>query len=286
MIGDYDQYVRRLEEKRRQTPKGVEFWMARDLQALLAYDTWESFEKVVLRARAACESAGVRADNHFLAGTKMVVIGSGAERAVTDYFLSRYACYLIALNGDPAQKAEVAYAQTYFTVKTREKELDDQRALIAERIEMRDRLRDANKDLARAARAAGVTRFGIFQDEGYRGLYGGRGLKQIKIKKQLAPKDDLIDRMGRAELAANAFRATQADEKIRRENITSEQSAFKAHHQVGKEVREAIRRVGGTMPEDIPLEPSLKKLTAAEKKSLKGATEGKPNALPGSAPAP
>jgi DNA-damage-inducible protein D len=275
MTQDDSQYVRRLEEKRRVTSIGVEFWMARDLQPLLAYDAWENFEKVVQKAKAACESAGVPTANHFLGSKKMVAIGSGAERQVGDYFLSRYACYLIAMNGEPS-KPEVAHAQTYFAVKTREREVEEHRALTAERIELRDQLRDANKDLARAAKAAGVTRFGIFQDEGYKGLYGGLGLKQIKEQKRLEPRADLIDRMGREELAANAFRATQAEGKIKRENIVGELPAFKAHHEVGKEVRSAIKRVGGTMPEDLPLEPSLKKLTAAEKKSLKAKTKELP----------
>lgn len=273
MTEGYDQYVRRLEEKRHVTPNGVEFWMARDLQPLLAYDAWENFEKVVLKAQSACESAGVRTNNHFLGAKKMVAIGSGAERKVSDYFLSRYACYLMAMNGEPS-KPEVAHAQTYFAVKTREREVEERRALTAERVEMRDRLRDANKDLARAAKAAGVARFGIFQDEGYRGLYGGRGLRQIKEQKQLDQGADLIDRMGREELAANAFRATQAEGKIKREKIAGELNAFKAHHAVGKEVREAIRRVGGMMPENLALEPSLKKLTASEKKALKGKPKG------------
>jgi DNA-damage-inducible protein D len=272
----YNEYVRQLDAKRRETPEGAGFWMARDLQPILAYDTWENFARVVEKARAAAESAGVRPENHFLETTKKVGIGSGAERGVMDFYLSRYACYLVAMNGDP-QKPEVGFAQTYFAVKTRERELEEQRALTADRVELRDQLRDANKELARVAKAAGVKRFGIFQDEGYKGLYGGRGLRQGKERKRLDPKADLIDRMGAEELAANAFRATQAEGKIRRENITGEEPAFKAHHAVGKEVREAIKRVGGTMPEDLPLEPSLKKLTASQKKALKA----KPKELPG-----
>jgi DNA-damage-inducible protein D len=273
MAEEYEHYVTRMEGLRRTTPYGAEVWLARDLQPVLAYDTWENFEKVVLKARVACESAGVRVDHHFLETTKMIVIGKGGERSVTDYYLSRYACYLLGMSAD-GSKAEVAFALTYFAKKTREKEIEDQRSLIAERVELRDRLRDANKDLARAAKAAGVRRFGIFQDEGYRGLYGGRGLKQIKAEKNLDQKEDLIDRMGRAELFANGFRVTQADEKIKNEGITGEENAFKAHREVGREVRATIARVGGTMPEKLPPADSLKKLTAAEKKALKAKRKG------------
>lgn len=244
MTAGYDAYFRQLEQQKGVTPGGVEFWRARDIQAMLGYDRWVNFEAAIQRARAACASAGVRPENHFLETAKKVPLGSGAVRPVSDYFLTRYACYLIAMNAEPS-KPEVGFAQTYFAMQTRQQELQDQKALTADRIAMRDRLRDANKDLARAARAAGVKRFGIFQDEGYKGLYGGRGLKQIKVKKGLIPKEDLIDRMGRTELAANAFRATQADEQIRTRNIAGEENAFKEHHRVGKEVREAIRRVGG-----------------------------------------
>ncbi len=266
MTAGYDEYVRQLGERRRLTEQTREYWMARDLLQLLGYTSWEKFESVIRRAMEATESAGQPVSGNFLRTVK-VQAATGPKPA--DYFLSRYACYLIAINAE-SSKIEVGYAQTYFAMKTRQMEVVEQRALLAERVEKRDRLRDANKDLARTAKAAGVIRFPIFQNEGYKGLYGGRGLKEIKVKKQLAPKDDLIDRMGRAELAANAFRATQAEEKIRRERIVGEEDAFKAHHKVGTEVREAIRRVGGTMPEDIPLEPSLKKLTAAETKAIKG----------------
>ena len=281
MIAGYDQYVRQLEEKRLLTEQGYEYWMARDLLPLLGYTSWEKFEAVVRRAMEATESAGQPVGGNFLRTVKDQAT-TGPKPA--DYFLSRYACYLIAINAE-SSKAEVGYAQTYFAMKTRQMEIVERRGLLTERVEMRDRLRDAKKELARAAKAAGVERFGIFQNEGYKGLYGGLGLKQIKFKKQLPQKDDLIDRMGRPELAANAFQATQAEEKIRREQIVGEQDAFKAHHEVGTEVRDAIRRVGGTMPENLPLEPSLKKLTAAEKKALKGAADRKPRALPKSGPA-
>lgn len=268
MTQAYDAYSQQLETRKSITKGGVQFWRARDIQILLGYEKWENFDGAIQRARMACEVSGQPADHHFLETKKMITLGKGAEREVRDHFLTRYACYLIAMNADPS-KPEVGHAQTYFAMQTRAKEISDRKALTAERVEMRDRLRDANQDLARAARAAGVTRFGIFQNEGYKGLYGGRGLKQIKEKKGLLPEDDLIDRMGRAELAANAFRATQADEQIRTRTIVGEQNAFKEHHRVGKEVREAIRRVGGTMPEELATEPSLKRLTAAESKALK-----------------
>lgn len=278
----YDEYVRQLEEKRNLTEQGREYWMARDLLPLLGYTAWEKFEAVIVRAIAATESAGQPVKGNFL---RTVKVSATTGPRPADYFLSRYACYLIAMNAE-SSKVEVGYAQTYFAMKTRQMEKVEEHAMLTERVEMRDRLRDANKDLAKAAKAAGVTRFPIFQNEGYKGLYGGRGLKQIKAKKQLAEKDDLIDRMGRNELAANAFRATLADERIRKGDIIGEQNAFDEHFRVGKEVRATIERVGGTMPEDMPLEPSLKQLTAAEKKALKGTGKGKPKALPGSENAP
>jgi DNA-damage-inducible protein D len=169
MTRDYDQYVRRLEEKRRLTEQGYEYWMARDLLPLLGYTAWEKFEAVVRRAMEATESAGQPVVGNFLRTVKDQAT-TGPKPA--DYFLSRYACYLIAINAE-SSKVEVGYAQTYFAMKTRQMEIVERRALLAERVEMRDRLRDANKDLARAAKAAGVSRFGIFQDEGYRGLTAG-----------------------------------------------------------------------------------------------------------------
>lgn len=276
----YDEYVRQLEEKRRFTEQMREYWMARDILTLLGYTSWEKFEGVIRRAMEATESAGQPVTGNFLRTVK-VQAATGPKPA--DYFLSRYACYLLAMNAE-SSKVEVGYAQTYFAIKTRQMEIAEQRALVAERVEMRDRLRDANKDLARAAKAAGVVRFPIFHNEGYRGLYGGLGLREIKARKMLALKDDLIDRMGRNELAANAFRATLADERIRKGGIAGEENAFKEHNRVGREVRLTIRRVEGTMPEDMPLEPSLKKLSAAEKKAIKG----KPKAItdPDTPPAP
>ena len=241
----------------------VEYWMARELQIVLAYSKWESFENVIQKAKMACESTGTDVSNHFLESEKMVEIGSGAERSIRDYFLSRYACYLIAMNGDPSNQ-RVAIAQTYFAVQTRRQEIFDEQELLEKRLELRKRVTNANKALNATAKTAGVQNYGVFHDAGYRGLYG-MGLADIKLKKGI--DGDLLDHAGRAELAANEFRITQTEQKITRENIVGEQGAINTHKKVGMEVRETIKKIGGTMPEDLPPEPSIKKIEG--KKSQK-----------------
>lgn len=253
-----------LDAIRRETPAGVEYWMARDLQMILEYSKWESFEEVIEKAKIACAGVGVEVENQFLQSEKMVPIGSGAQRGITDYFLSRYACYLIAMNGDSA-KEPIAVAQTYFAVQARKQEVEDEQRQIEKRAELRNRVTVANKALNIAAKSAGVQNYGFFHDAGYRGLYGMR-LGDIKKRKNI--DGDLLDHAGRAELAANEFRITQTEQKIVRDNISGEQNAIQTHKAIGAEVRATIKKIGGTMPEDLPPEPSLKKLTS-KKKSAK-----------------
>jgi DNA-damage-inducible protein D len=188
----------------------------------------------------------------------MVQIGSGAERSRKDYFLSRYGAYLLALNGDPS-KPEIAAAQSYFVVQTR---ISEKRAAAERRIDLRDRVRIANRSLAGVARGAGVPshRFGIFQNEGYKGLYGGLGVHDIKHRKGISLSEDLLDRAGETELAANYFRITQAEQKIERERVHDERIATNIHREVGGEVRKTIEKVGGTYPENLPAELPIKKL--------------------------
>jgi DNA-damage-inducible protein D len=243
---------------------GTEYWMARELQAVLEYAKWESFDEVIQRAKMACQAAGVDAQNHFLPSEKMVEIGSGAQRAVTDYFLSRYACYLIAMNGD-SSKQPVGVAQNYFAIQTRRQEVDDAHKQIEKRVELRKRVTNANKALNSAAKSAGVQNYGLFHDAGYRGLYG-MGVAEIRQRKKI--DGDLLDHAGRAELAANEFRITQTEQKIVRESITGETNAINTHKAVGAEVRATIRKLGGTMPEDLPPEQSLKKLTRKKRGKL------------------
>lgn len=254
--------VNTLDSLRKVANNGSDFWMARDVQPHLGYATWESFSKVIEKAKMACESSGTGPRNHFRDTTKEVPIGSGAMAARADCYLSRYACYLIAMNGDP-RKSEIGIAQTYFAVKTRQQELTDEHEALEKRVAVRGRVTDAVKALNVAAKGAGVQRYGLFHDAGYRGLYG-MGLLAVKRKKNISDEDDLFDHAGRTELAANEFRLTQARDKLVRENIREERHAIETHKSVGEEVRDTIRKIGGTMPEDLAPEPSLKKLTHAK----------------------
>ncbi|OHB64718.1 MAG: DNA damage-inducible protein D, partial [Planctomycetes bacterium RBG_13_60_9] len=200
-------------------------------------------------------------EHHFARARKMIALGKGGQRDVNDYWLSRFACYLIAQNGDP-RKPEIALAQKYFAIQTRRQELSDARQRDLERLELRKQTTEEFKALSGAARNAGVhsTMFGIFHDAGYKGLYGGLGSDQIKARKCIAASESLLDRMGTTELAANQFRMTQTREKLAQEGIHGQERAIDTHRQVGKEVREAIRRIGGTMPENLPSAEDIKRV--------------------------
>ena len=253
------------------SPYGQEYWSARDLAPLLGYSSsWQNFETAIRRAKTSCQQVGQEVTDHFNDAVKMVKLGSKAEREVKDYYLSRFACYLIAQNGDP-RKPEIAAAQTYFATATREHEIDQLRAEQDKRLELRERVSDSNKTLAEAARRAGVlsTNFGRFNDAGYHGLYGGLGVEDLKAKKGIGVKEDVLDRMGRAELAANEFRITQTEEKLKRERIIGQAKAIETHHSVGQTVRKAIEEIGGTMPEELPAEPTIKPLLAEKKRKQK-----------------
>ncbi|MGI9310174.1 MAG: DNA damage-inducible protein D [bacterium] len=270
-----------FESIREQDAEGAEFWSARALQRILEYAQWRKFEGVIEKAKIACENSGKPASDHFAHLGKMVALGSGARREIADYRLSRYACYLIVQNGDP-KKPMIAAGQTYFAMQTRRQELADDadfRRLDEDqkRIFLRNELKTHNKQLSEAANQAGVASpqdFAIFQNHGYRGLYGGLGAKQIHQRKGLKKSQQIADHMGSTELAANLFRATQAEEKLRRENIKGKQQANTAHHQVGVKVRETIREIGGTMPEELPTpETSVKALEKGRVKKIKGEGE-------------
>jgi DNA-damage-inducible protein D len=259
---------RSFEDQKQVNEHGAEYWSARELQPLLGYDQWRRFEQAIKRAMDACKESGNEQDDHFAGAGKMMPLAKGAMREVQDYFLSRFACYLIAMNGDP-RKPEIALAQQYFVVQTRRKELDDQLAADRERLEMRKQTAEEFKALSSAAKQAGVQSrmFGVFHDAGYRGLYGGIGNEQIKKRKGIPAKEQLLDRMNATELAANQFRMTQAREKLAREGVRTEQQAIRTHEEVGKEVRDAIRRIGGTLPENIPPAEHIKHV----EKRVKGA---------------
>ncbi len=236
---------------------GQEFWYARELQKALEYTDYRNFELTIFKAMDACKNSNIEVSDHFGETTEMVEIGSGAHRKLRSYKLSRYACYLIAMNGD-SSKEVIALAQTYFAVKTRQQELIEDYEQLTEdqkRLSIRREMIEHNKSLAEAAQNAGVVTsqdFAIFQNKGYQGLYGGLGAKEIHARKKLKKNQNILDHMGSTELAANLFRATQTDEKLRRENIVGKESANRTHYEVGKKVRQTIRELGGTMPEDLP----------------------------------
>ena len=230
---------------------GAEYWSARDLQTLLGYSQWRRFEQAIERALSSCRESGNPPD-HFAGAGKMIHLAKGAQRDVDDFHLSRFACYLIAQNGDP-RKPEIAQAQQYFAIQTRRQELSDQAAADQERLELRKQTSEEFKALSGAAQQAGVQSrmFGVFHDAGYKGLYNGLGNEAIKAKKGIPSKENLMDRMNATELAANQFRMTQTRDKLAREGINSQTQAIKTHEAVGKEVRDAIQRIGGTLPEHI-----------------------------------
>jgi len=237
----------------------AEYWSARDLQPVLGYSQWRRFEDAIQRAQTSCEQSGNDPAYHFAGAGKMIALGKGGQREVEDYQLSRFACYLIAQNGDP-RKPEIAQAQKYFAIQTRRQELSEQLAADRERLELRKQTSEEFKALSGAAQQAGVQSrmFGIFHDAGYKGLYGGLGNEQIKVKKGVPAKEQLMDRMNATELAANQFRMTQTRDKLAREGIRDQQQAIRAHEQVGKEVRVAIERIGGERPENIPAAEHIK----------------------------
>ena len=253
---------------------GNEFWYARELQKALEYTEYGKFLPVIEKAIEACRKTGFDEGNHFAHVSEMVRIGSGAERKMDSYKLSRYACYLIVMNGDP-RKEVIALGQTYFAVKTRQKEISDTMSQLSEdekRLAIRDEVTIRNKFLASSAKAAGVETpvdYAVFQNRGYQGLYNGLGMKDIHKRKGLKKNEQILDHMGATELAANLFRITQTDDKLRRENIKGKELANETHFAVGKKVRQTIAELGGTMPENLPTPKiSAKKLKQERKKII------------------
>ena len=265
-----------FEQIKRIDENGNEFWSARELSKVLEYVDYRNFLSVVEKAKEACKNASQHVLDHFVAFNEMIFLGKGAERQVDSMKLSRYACYLIVQNGDPSKEV-IALGQSYFAIQTRLQELaktQEYNELHTEnekRLFLRNELRRHNAQLADAAHNAGVIDtidYAIFQNFGYKGLYGGLDAKEIHKHKNLKKSQNILDHMGSTELAANLFRATQTEEKLRRENIKGKQKANETHYEVGKKVRQTIVELGGTMPENLPVAESIKKLEAKEKKKL------------------
>ena len=267
-------------ESIRHEDERAEYWLARELAPVLGYEKYDNFLQVVRKARVACVQAGLAEGDHFADVGKMVEIGSGAQREVADVRLSRYACYLIVQNGDPS-KPVIAAGQTYFAVQTRRQEIADDPAFGSmsedeRRLMLRCEMAQHNTALASAARQAGVETgldYAVFQDHGYRGLYGGKTMRDIHGLKGLKKSQKILDHMGSTELAANLFRATQTEDKLRRDGARTKAQANDIHHAVGRKVRKTIAELGGVMPEDLPTpETSIKQLERARAKAIKGPT--------------
>ena len=257
--------------------EGREYWSSRDLAKILEYKDYRNFLTVINKAKESCSNSNIMLIDHFVDVTDMVSIGSGATRTIETIRLSRYACYLTVQNADPS-KTIVAQAQTYFAIQTRiaeVKQMEEYNRLTSEdekRLFLRNEVTKHNLLLADAAKVAGVIKpydYAVFQNYGYKGLYGGLGAKEIHFRKGLKKNQKILDHMGSTELAANLFRTTQTEEKLRRENIKGKAKANQTHYDVGKKVRQTIEDLGGTMPEDLPTAESIKTIEAKQQKEIK-----------------
>ena len=266
-----------FEEIRHVDERGIEYWKSRELAKVLSYSDYRNFLSVIKKAKEACLNSGKKVEDHFGDVTEMIQLAKTAQREVDEIRLSRYACYLIVQNADPSKEV-IALGQTYFAIQTRAQELQEEKwALLTEeeqnRLILRGEVAKHNTQLAAAAQDAGVKtslEYAIFQNCGYRGLYGGLEAKDIHARKRLKKSQQILDHMGSTELAANLFRATQTEERLRREGIKGKQNANRAHEEVGAKVRQTIKELGGTMPEDLPVADSIKKIEKKVKPTPKG----------------
>ena len=252
---------------------GVEFWYARELMKILEYNKWENFEKVINKAKDACKNSGISVFEHFPDVRKLSKRANNAEIEIKDYKLTRYACYLIAQNGDSRKKV-IALAQTYFAVQTRKQEITEKEySMLTEdekRFYQRNLTRKGNYSLNQTAKKAGVKNFDKFHNAGYKGLYNGETADDIAKRKGLRYREDILDNMGSDELIANLFRISQTEQRLKRDNVDTEKKACDTHNKIGKIVRKAIKEAGGTMPEDLPTpKKSLKQLEKEKIKQLK-----------------
>lgn len=259
-----------FEKIKKRDNEGAEYWSARELGKLLEYSEYRWFIPVIHKAMNACIESGVNVDDHFVEMHEMVSIGSNAKKDFPSMLLSRYACYLAIQNADPTKEI-VALGQTYFAMQTRKQEIASLAEEDVKRLFLREELSTHNRQLAGVAKEAGVIDpidHAIFQDHGYKGLYGGMGAKDIHKYKCLKKSQKILDHMGPTELAANLFRATQTEEKLTREGIKGKTKANLAHYEVGTKVRQTIQEIGGTMPEELPTHDSIKKIERKKQKLL------------------
>ena len=252
---------------------GIEFWYARELMPILQYSNWQNFEKIIHKAKISCQNSDISVFEHFIDINKTIKMPKGAQKTIIDYELTRYACYLIAQNGDSRKKV-IALAQTYFAVQTRKQEISEKEySELTEdekRFYQRNLTRKGNYSLNQTAKNAGVKNFDRFHNSGYKGLYNGETADDISKRKGLRYREDILDNMGSDELIANLFRISQTEQKLKKDNIQTEKEANKTHYNIGKNIREVIAKNGGTMPEELPTpKKSLKQLEKENKKSLK-----------------
>jgi DNA-damage-inducible protein D len=273
LLKDIDKSNKSFEDIKHINENGVEFWYARELMPILQYSNWQNFEKIIDKAKISCENSGISVFEHFIDINKTIKMPKGAEKNILDYELTRYACYLIAQNGDSRKKV-IALAQTYFAIQTRKQELTEKEYSILtedeKRFYQRNLTRKGNYSLNQAAKNSGVKNFDKFHNSGYKGLYNGENADDIAKRKGLRYREDILDNMGSEELAANLFRITQTESRLKKDNIKTEREANSTHYEVGKKVRKAIADIGGTMPEDLPTpKKSLKQLEKEKNNKLK-----------------
>ena len=272
-MSNIDKNNKSFEDIKHIDENGIEFWYARELMPILQYTKWQNFEKIIDKAKITCKNSNFDILDHFTDASKMVLIGSGAYRKQIDYKLTRYACYLIAQNGDSRKKV-IALAQTYFAVQTRKQEINEKDySMLTEdekRFYQRNLTKKGNFSLNQTAKNAGVKNFDKFHNSGYKGLYNGETANDIAKRKGLRYREDILDNMGSDELIANLFRISQTEQKLKKDNIQTEKEATKTHYTIGRNIREVIAKNGGTMPEDLPTpKKSLKQLEKENKKTLK-----------------
>ena len=273
LLSNIDKTNKSLEDIKHIDENGVEFWYARELMPILQYSNWQNFEKIIDKAKISCENSGISVFEHFIDVNKLSKRANNAEVEIKDYELTRYACYLIAQNGDSRKKV-IALAQTYFAVQTRKQEITEKEySMLTEdekRFYQRNLTRKGNYSLNQTAKKAGVKNFDKFHNAGYKGLYNGETADDIAKRKGLRYREDILDNMGSDELIANLFRISQTEQKLKKDNIQTEKEANKTHFNIGKNIREVIAKNGGTMPEDLPTpKKSLKQLEKENKKTLK-----------------